>query len=71
MANKSSEFSLKVDGVKGLCPPGEAWAKQHMKDGKIPVMSCEGPCVRGDIARRVANIRRGSALCPLLLSGSL
>jgi uncharacterized metal-binding protein len=56
MADESSEFSLKVDGVKGLCPPGEAWAKQHMKAGKIPVISCEGPCVRGDIARRAANL---------------
>lgn len=56
MTNESSEFSLKVDGVKGLCPPGEAWAKQHIKDGKIPVLSCEGPCVRGDIARLTANI---------------
>ena len=31
MISESSEFSLQVDGVKGLCPPGEAWATQHME----------------------------------------
>jgi uncharacterized metal-binding protein len=56
MINESSDFSFKVDGVIGLCPPGEAWAKQHIEDGDIPVISCEGPCVRGDIARLVANM---------------
>ena len=56
MVNVSSEFSLNVDGVKGLCPPGEDWAKRHMEQGNTPVISCEGPCVRGDIARLVANI---------------
>ena len=56
MISESPEFSLHVDAVKGLCPPGEAWAKQHMEEGNIPVISCEGPCVRGDIARLVANM---------------
>ncbi len=56
MISESSEFSLQVDGVKDLCPPGEAWAMQHMEEGNIPVISCEGPCVRGDIARLVANM---------------
>lgn len=27
-----------------------------MAAGKIPVFSCEGPCIRGDIARLAANI---------------
>ena len=31
MISESSEFSLQVDGVKGLCPPGETWATQHME----------------------------------------
>jgi uncharacterized metal-binding protein len=56
MVSESSEFALQVDGVKGLCPPGEAWAKQHMEEDNIPVISCEGPCVRGDIERLVANM---------------
>ncbi len=49
-------FTLQVEGVKGLCPAGEAWAEQQIQQKKIPVLSCEGPCVRGDIARRAADI---------------
>lgn len=55
MAKGISDFSLPVDGVKGICPAGEAWAERQIRDGKIPVLSCEGPCIRGDIARMAAN----------------
>ena len=40
----------------GTCPAGEAWAKQNIAEGKIPVFSCEGPCIRGEIARLAANL---------------
>ncbi len=56
MAKSSSEYSLKVDGVKGVCPAGEAHAAQNIAAKKTPVLSCEGPCIRGDIARLVGNI---------------
>jgi uncharacterized metal-binding protein len=52
----SPDFSLDVDGVKGLCPAGEKYAKDRIAEGKIPVLSCEGPCIRGEIARLAANI---------------
>ena len=52
----SPDFELKVSGVSGNCPAGEAWAKQMMDDGKIPVFACEGPCIRGEIARVAADI---------------
>ncbi len=50
------DFALEVSGVIGLCPAGEAYAKRNMSEGKIPVLSCEGPCIRGEIARLAANI---------------
>ncbi len=50
------DFELEVSGIKGLCPAGEAHAKQNIADNKTPVLSCEGPCIRGEIARLVANI---------------
>ncbi len=56
MPTKIDDFTLQVDGIKGLCPAGEAWAEQQISQKKIPVLSCEGPCIRGDIARRAANI---------------
>jgi uncharacterized metal-binding protein len=56
MKKVTEDFTLQVDGVKGVCPAGEAWAEAQILQKKIPVLACEGPCVRGDIARRAANI---------------
>jgi uncharacterized metal-binding protein len=56
MNGYTSDFSLAVEGVKGYCPAGEAYAKQNIADKKIPVLSCEGPCIRGEIARLAANL---------------
>ena len=56
MTNSSSGYSLKVDGVKGFCPAGEVYAEQNITDKKTPVLACEGPCIRGEIARLAANI---------------
>src|SRR6266496_2169910 len=50
------DFSLEVDGVKGMCPAGEVYAKQKIAERKFPVFSCEGPCIRGEIARQAANL---------------
>ena len=49
------DFSLEVQGVKGLCPAGEVYAKQQIEAKTVPVFSCEGPCIRGEIARLAAN----------------
>ena len=55
MEDYTPDFSVAVQGVKGFCPAGEAYAKRNISEGKIPVLSCEGPCVRGEIARLAAN----------------
>jgi len=52
----SPDFSLEVDGVSGVCPAGERHAKQNIAEEKIPVFSCEGPCIRGEISRLAANM---------------
>jgi len=49
------DFSLDVAGVTGVCPAGERWAEEQIAASRIPVYSCEGPCIRGDIARLAAN----------------
>jgi uncharacterized metal-binding protein len=56
MNNSTANFSLEVEGVKGICPAGEKWAQQNLSKKRIPVLSCEGPCIRGDIARLSANL---------------
>lgn len=55
--NKSvSHFFVRVDGVTGVCPAGERWAKESSDRKAIPVLACEGPCIRGEIARLAGNI---------------
>jgi uncharacterized metal-binding protein len=56
MAHYTPDFTLEVEGVKGVCPAGEVYAKRAMAEKKIPTFSCEGPCIRGDIARLAANM---------------
>ena len=56
MSTSTPDFSLKVSAVKGACPAGEVYAKQNIAENAIPVLSCEGPCIRGEIARLAANI---------------
>lgn len=56
MSNHSPDFRLEVEGVKGFCPAGEQNAQRMSAERRIPVLSCEGPCIRGEIARLAANI---------------
>lgn len=56
MDGYTPDFSLDVQGVKGFCPAGETYAKQQIEAKRIPVLSCEGPCIRGEIARLAANL---------------
>lgn len=55
MREHTPDFTLNVQGVNGSCPTGEAYAKAQIADGAVPVLSCEGPCIRGEIARLAAN----------------
>ena len=56
MSASTPDFSIKVSEVKGHCPAGEVYAKQNIAEKKTPVLSCEGPCIRGEVARLAANI---------------
>jgi len=56
MEEYTPDFSLEVQAVKGSCPAGEAYAKRQRAAGAIPVLSCEGPCIRGEIARLAGNL---------------
>lgn len=49
-------FSVDVQEVKGFCPAGDVYANGQIAKKTIPVLSCEGPCIRGEIARLAANL---------------
>lgn len=42
--------------TNGICPIGEITGKKNISESKIPVLSCEGACIRGEIARLAAGI---------------
>ncbi|MFC1614267.1 putative zinc-binding protein [Gemmatimonadota bacterium] len=56
MKNQAKDFTVEVEGIAAICPIGEKVGKQNLTDKKIPVFSCEGACIRGEIARLAANL---------------
>lgn len=54
--NEENRFSLLVDEARGACAVGERQGLQNQREGRIPVISCEGGCIRGEIARLAANM---------------
>ena len=56
MSNLDQKMTVNVDRTKGSCPIGEITGKKNISESKIPVISCEGACIRGEIARLAANI---------------
>lgn len=53
---EADQHPVDVQGVKGFCLTGDAYAKQQIAAKTIPVLSCEGPCIRGEIARLAATL---------------
>ena len=56
MKESNTTFTLEVDSTDWKCPIGEKIGNQNIAEGKIPVLSCEGACIRGEIARLAANM---------------
>jgi uncharacterized metal-binding protein len=56
MKQEPSKFILEVESTNGRCPIGEKVGKENMDQGTIPVFSCEGARIRGEIARQAANM---------------
>ena len=56
MNTDTLDFSLEIQGTNQQCPTGEAYAKRQIAEKRLPVLSCEGPCIRGEIARLAANL---------------
>lgn len=56
MCSVDSNNEVRISSTKNSCPIGEFTGKKNISLGKIPVLSCEGACIRGEIARMAANI---------------
>ena len=56
MAHSTDSFAVQVQRTNGHCPIGETVGERNIQQGRIPVLSCEGGCIRGEIARLAANL---------------
>ncbi len=56
MKESSNSLTVEVSKTGKTCPTGENAGTRNLEEGKIPVLSCEGACIRGEIARLVANL---------------
>jgi len=56
MNSVKNEFSVDITGTDKHCPAGEKAGSRYIREGKIPVLSCEGACIRGEIARLAAHM---------------
>jgi len=54
--NSDNSFAVEVKKTDGRCPIGETVGKRNIEEKRIPVLSCEGGCIRGEIARLAANM---------------
>jgi len=54
--DSAGSFAVEVQKTDGHCPIGETVGKRNIEEGRIPVLSCEGGCIRGEIARLAANM---------------
>ncbi len=52
---KGHNISLAVSKTGGKCAIGEKVGEQAIQSNSIAVLSCEGACIRGEIARLAAN----------------
>jgi len=49
-------LKLEVTNTNKKCSVGEKVGSKNLENNKIPVISCEGACIRGEIARLAANL---------------
>ncbi len=56
MKRSNGIFTVEVSETDGKCPIGEKVGSRNLEEGKIPVLSCEGACIRGEIARLAAHM---------------
>lgn len=56
MKKTEKDYILTVEAKNSVCPLGETVGKEMIEHQRIPVISCEGGCFRGEIARQAAHL---------------
>lgn len=55
MCGENQKKTVTFNTTNSSCPIGENIGKKNINESNIPVLSCEGACIRGEIARLAAN----------------
>ena len=55
MCSIDPKESVMFNATNSICPIGEIIGQKNISESNIPVLSCEGACIRGEIARLAAN----------------
>jgi len=56
MNQSEQRFSIEVESTNKKCAIGETVGSHNLQERRIPVLSCEGACIKGEIARIAANL---------------
>jgi len=56
MNQSEQRFYIEVENTRKRCPVGETTGQRNLREQRTPVLSCEGACIRGEIARLAANL---------------
>lgn len=56
MRESTQDLSLQVEGTKAVCAVGEVVGNKMIAAARIPVISCEGGCFKGEVARVAAHM---------------
>lgn len=56
MSHQNQDIAVLLNTTNAVCPIGEITGNKNITESRIPVLSCEGACIRGEIARLAANI---------------
>ena len=64
MCNADPKKTVIYNTTNSICPIGEIIGKKNISESNIPVLSCEGACIRGEIARLAAtNVAKEPGFC--------
>lgn len=56
MNSTTQKITLELESTNNVCKIGEVIGQRNINEGRTPVLSCEGACIRGEIARLAANL---------------
>ena len=71
MNESDQKFSIEVENTKNRCPIGETVGERNIAENRVPILSCEGACIRGEIARLAANMMAKEKPCARACHGEL